>query len=212
MPKDSALLKKIHRFAKEHVSFLRSKEGVLKPVQSNFLPKNTSLRSLYNQAYYCLHIGMPDAALSCIFLILERISRDTYHAVIEKPEKRIDWQDILFRLETYFFTARRYRCLKSIHWIMHVKKTSFRNEHIHTNDGKILSKYDIPSWKVEIGSPRVTPFELNANSEILPADMKLELRHRIIYIASAKVLMDFPHYMRPLIEYTYRDLRKQKAT
>ena len=79
--KDSKLLRLLLRASRNNIKSLKKEGLILKPITRKYLPVNTYLRSLYNQAYLSFYLGMPDATLSLIFLILERITKDVYKKV-----------------------------------------------------------------------------------------------------------------------------------
>ena len=202
--KNSKLLRLLRKSGNDRINFLKENNLIIKPISKKYLPVNTYLRSWYNQAYLSFYIGIPDGALSLIFLILERITRDTYNKVIENPQKesKIHWDTVLHELEDYFQKyKRKQKELEAVKLTKWMKDKGKRNKHQHSDVDAILKKYDLKAWKLDIDTKEVESTMLKANSKIIPSQIQVQTKHKITDITVASFLNYLPHIIKILYKY-----------
>lgn len=202
--KDSKLLRLLTKSTKDRIKFLKENNLILKPITKKYLPINTYLRSWYNQAYLSFYMGIPDGALSLIFLILERITRDTYNKVIENPKKesKINWDTVLKELEDYFKKRKRkQKELDAIKLVKWMKDNGRRNKHQHADVDSILKKYDLKAWQFDIDTKKINSTMLKANSKIIPSQIQVQTKHKITDLTVASFLNYLPHIIKTLYKY-----------
>jgi len=92
------LLKKLRTFVNKNIRDIlqNQKDTIIYPVPKKYLPINTYLRDLYNQAYYCHYANLCDASLALSCICLEKISRDIYKNFIGSPPE--SWNQIIEQL------------------------------------------------------------------------------------------------------------------
>jgi hypothetical protein len=202
--KDSKLLRLLVKSGKERIKYLKKNNLILKPITKKYLPVNTYLRSWYNQAYLSFYMGMPDGSLSLIFLIIERITRDTYNVVIENPknESKIHWDTVLNELESYFKKyKRKQKELDAIKLVRWMKDKGRRNKHQHSDVEAILRRYNLKAWEFDIGSKRIESTVLAANSKIIPSQIQVRTKHKISDLTVAFFLNYLPYVIKSLYKY-----------
>ena len=178
--RDSKLLRLLLKSGKERIKFLRESNLILKPISKKILPAKTYLRSWYNQAYLSFYMGAPDAALSLIYLILERITRNAYRDVIPNPksESKIDWEIVLKDLETHFLKFKgKKKELDSIKQVRLMKKE--RNKHQHADVDWFLKNYSSKTWKLHTENQELKLTEVPSNSKIIPSELKVRTKQLI---------------------------------
>jgi len=96
------LLKKLRIFTNKNVRDIltNQQDTIIYPVPKKYLPTNTFLRDMYNQAYYCHYANLGDASLALSCICLEKISRDFYKKFIRNPPE--NWNQIIEQLIKYF--------------------------------------------------------------------------------------------------------------
>jgi hypothetical protein len=202
--KDSKLLRLLIKSGKERINFLKENNLILKPITKKYLPANTYLRSWYNQAYFSFYLGMPDGSLSLIFLILERITRDTYNNVIDNSEKESDihWDVVLNELEDYFKKyKRKQKELEAIKLVKWMKKKGRRNKHQHADVDSVLKKYDLKAWIVDVDTKMMGSNMIKANSKIIPSQIQVQTKHNITDLTAASFLNYLPRVIKALYKY-----------
>ncbi|MEM3154447.1 MAG: hypothetical protein QW165_02655 [Candidatus Woesearchaeota archaeon] len=102
MKNPNRLLRKLRTFANANIRDILNNQhqSILYPVPKKYLPVNTYLRDLYNQAYYCLYANMGDASLALSCVCLEKISRDFYSKFI--GSRPVTWNQVLEQLIKHF--------------------------------------------------------------------------------------------------------------
>lgn len=73
-------------------------ENILYPIPKKYLPAESYLRGLYNDAYFCLYAGLLFASLNTCCTIFERITRDFYVHFIPDG-KSTKWGNMLGELK-----------------------------------------------------------------------------------------------------------------
>ena len=202
--KDSKLLQLLLKGSKERINFLREQNLILKPIGKKYLPPNTYLRTWYNQAYFSFYLGMNDGALSLIFLILERITKDTYYKVIDTPQKedKISWDNVLNDLEVHFEgRKRKQKELDAIKLVKWMKDKGLRNKHQHADVNSILKKYDFKAWRLDPETKNIDRTILNVNSEIIPYHLQFSTKHKITELTVASFLSKLPYIIKALYKY-----------
>jgi hypothetical protein len=159
----------------------------------------------YDQAYLSFHMGLYDASLSLIFLILERITRDTYNKIIPMPKKEsnVDWNEVLVELEKYFATKKtKLKELKAIDLVKWMKEKGLRNKHQHADVDAILSKYDFPILKYDIDTKESQIKKIKGNSNELSKEMQIEIKNKITFLTNFKFLESYlPVVIKALYKY-----------
>ena len=146
-----------------------------------------------------------DGALSLIFLILERITRDTHNKVIKNPQKesKIHWDKVLQELENYFQKHKgKQKELDAIKLTKDIKDKGKRNKHQHADSDAILKEHDVIGLKIDIKTKEVEPHNLNLNSKIIPPQIQVQAKHKII-CTEVYVFLGYylPHIIKALHKY-----------
>jgi len=199
--KSSKLLNLLTKYAKQRVKICKENDLVIKPIGKKYLPSNSQLRSWYNQAYYCFHYGMPDACVSLIFIILERMSRDMYGVVVSNPkkEKDISWYDVLKEIHTHSKSDKE---RKTIQAIMDMRERGQRNKHQHGEVNAILGRYNLRGIKINLKSREQEKVFIPANAKMLPHQIQTKIKGDITEMLAASLMYNLTEIVKCLSKYS----------
>src|SRR3989338_8846447 len=103
MKNPNRLLKKIRTATNKNLRAVLNEypKAIIPPIPKKYLPPLSSLRMLYNEAYYNHYIGLPYSALSTCVIILERITRLLYNYFIPTGNSK-EFGNLITELKAFF--------------------------------------------------------------------------------------------------------------
>ena len=154
-----------------HLKTTIKRKEVINPLRRHELELDSVILALYNEAYFCLHAGLYNSALSMQFQLLERLTKDVYKIVFpeinEEEVEEEDWGKLLDNLQKYFQQNKWKILVYRIDLVIWIKRTGMRNKHIHVDIKEITKKLNIPAYKVNLKERIMEQETLLGNSPVV---------------------------------------------
>ena len=186
---NARLIKKIRAEINKIIrNILKDDSKIIPPIPKRYLPRETYLRELYNQAYYCHYAGMYDASLALLLVCLERISRDLYKQFSGNETKK-SWDNIIIELEKFFRINSNTKEIKYLNeFLKNVKiiKDDVRNLLLHGKIEKFVEDTKIIHKAFNISTQKFGDLTINYNSELHNFG---KVKTEKIYLYSHKILI-----------------------
>jgi len=163
------LLRKLKTFANKNIRDILKNQSdtIIYPVPKKYLPVNTYLRDLYNQAYYCHYANLCDASLSLSCVCLEKMSRDIYQKFIgTSPD---NWNQILEQLIKKFKEDKDNESNKSLLIFLNdlkERKDRIRNLLLHGKIEEFIKDTKIQHKALNVFTLKYEDIQLNYNEAI----------------------------------------------
>lgn len=103
MKNPDRLLKKLRKSINKNIRYIIKDQPsyIISPIPKKYLPSESPLRLLYNEAYYSHYAGLSYSTLSLCNVIIERLTKIFYKYF--KPNGRSNkWVNIISELKTFF--------------------------------------------------------------------------------------------------------------
>lgn len=194
MTDPNRLLIKLRTFANNNIRdiLISQPESLISPIPKKYLPAESYLRELYNQAYYCHYANMDYASLSLSCICLEKICKDIYKQFLGKlPKKTYGWRDVIKDLNDYFKKNKDIDLNKSfldfLYLVDNLRKKT-RNFLLHGDIDSFIADTNLIHNTIDVFTKQKTKIEIEYN-EYIHSKRKGKIMHQKIQLISHDTLI-----------------------